>query len=105
MRRGARPAAARRMTRATASASLRVRRCTDLLAEALHEDGTGAHQLVRRLTSDADVRAVGDRTVRRGIAEAVRHLELDLRIHGLDVLHQLLAVVADDPAEEDGLGT
>src|SRR5438552_3246431 len=79
---------------------VRVRRRADLLAEALDEGRTGTLQRLRRRTGDADVRAVGDRPVRTRIAEAVRHLELDLRIDGADVLHQLRAVVAGDPAEE-----
>src|SRR5581483_5526190 len=82
---------------------VRVRRRPDLLAELLDEHLAGARQLVRRLAGDADVRALPDRAVRVRVAEAVRHLELDSRIDALDVLHQLRAVVADDPAQEDDL--
>src|ERR1700746_2287940 len=82
---------------------VRVRGGTDLLAEALDESGDHARQSLRRLAGDADIRAVAYRPVRIRIAEAVGHLQLDLRINRLDVLHQLRPVVADDAAEEDGL--
>src|SRR5581483_4030488 len=84
---------------------IRVRRRPDLLAEALDEGRTLTGQSRRRLARDADVRAVGDRAVRVRVAEPVRRLDLDLRIDGLDVLHELRTVVADDAAEEDGLRT
>src|SRR5581483_10784406 len=74
----------------------------DGLAEALHERRAEARQGLRRYARDADVRAVPDRAVRVRIAEAVRHQQVDARVDGLDVLHQLRAVVARDAAEEHG---
>src|SRR5206468_7992110 len=82
---------------------VRVRLRSDLLAERLDEDRTLAGQALRRLSRDADIRAVGDCAVRARVAKAVGHLQLDPRSDGAEVLHQLRAVVADDAAEEDGL--
>src|SRR4051812_6463132 len=82
---------------------VRVRNRADRLPEALHERCTETREGLRRLARDADVRAVADRAVRVRIGEAVRHLQLDLGVHGLEVLHQLRAVVARDAAEEDRL--
>src|SRR5207302_6240427 len=80
-----------------------VRLCSDLLAERFDEDRTLARQALRRLPRNADVRAVGNGAVRARVAEAVRHLQLDVGSTGTKVLHQLRAVVADNAAEEDGL--
>src|SRR6185312_15040148 len=82
---------------------VRVRGRSDRLPEALHEGRTEAGESLRGSAGDADVRAVADRAVRVRIAEPVRHLQPDLRIDRLDVLHELRAVVARDPAEEHGL--
>src|SRR6478609_5325530 len=81
---------------------VRVRHGADRPAEALDERPTEAGERVRRSTRNADVRAVGDRTVCVRVAEAVRHQQLDAWIDGLDVLHELRAVVARDAAKEHG---